>query len=292
MKTRGVVITGNTILSDNDTALNINLELNKEIYLKYLTYWDEIHYVGTSVYGTPDFQNNSDYGTLIKEEILHVNEVNFTPEQNNRFFLVAMEVAQIDYYSKINQLRNDMKFSLGQSCNVLNLPQQNMTTVDCVELSIENILPIPINCSFADVLEFKEKRRSELLALRIRIEELKRSIDTLSKDEIILFKEKLEKSLIDICKVMDESKFQKVLTSMKTYLNISDSGLLGALMPTLGYLSSAASGYTYHPLVGTMGGFFANGLINLAIKKENKILGLSNDVQDFAYIYYLNKMNR
>src|SRR5690606_12691444 len=122
-----------------------------------------------NIFGLPEFELDPEYNLLIKENKLHKCEVNFTEQQKNELFFAAMEIAQLEYYSKINNLRQDMKFSISQSGNVLNLPTDNDSKIDCIELSLENILPVPTNCNFEQILEFKEKRKSELLALRIRI---------------------------------------------------------------------------------------------------------------------------
>jgi hypothetical protein len=292
MRTRGIIITGKSFLTENQTSLDLSGGIDKNSLRRYLVYWDEIHYIEPSLFGG---LNNSDpeYKLLFDEKILKSVIINFPKEIQvlSPLGLATRELAQINYYNQINSSNQEMLFSIAQSGNILKLPSNTTEKINTLELSIENYLPIPINCDLDKILEFKEKRNTELFAFRERINDLKISIEkeNFSKAELIKLKEKIHKNLLDIHRVMDESKFQKVLSTMKTYLNLGDTKATNILLPLLGEIGGntlkVPSGY------GAAAGLLVNASINLGIKKQTKLEGLPKETQDFAYLYYMQKLD-
>nr|WP_189663114.1 DUF6236 family protein [Polaribacter sp. IC073] len=294
MRTRGIIITGKSFLTKNQTSLDLSGGIDENSLRRYLVYWDEIHYVDPSLFGGLN-KSDSNYKLLFDEKILKSIIIDFPKEITplSPIGLASRELAQMDYYNQINNSNQEVLFSIAQSGNILKLPSNNKNEkINTLELSIENYLPIPVNCSFDKVLEFKEKRSSELFAFRDRINELKITLEkeNYSKDSLIRLKEKIHKNLLDIHKVMDENKFQKILSTMKTYLNLEDSKAVNVLLPLIGEITGnkleLPSGY------GGVAGLIINAAINLSIKKQTKLEGLPKETQDFAYLYYMEKLEK
>ncbi|NJB84243.1 DUF6236 family protein [Wenyingzhuangia aestuarii] len=293
MKTRGIIITGKSFLTENKTSLNFSGGISDQALRRYLVYWDEIHYVDPSLFGGI---KNTDpkYKLLFDEKILKNIIINF-PDKLDLFSPLGMasrELAQMDYYKNINKSNKEMLFSIAQSGNILNLPSDTSEKINTLELSIENYLPIPINCELDKILEFKEKRNTELFAFRDRINDLKISLknENFSKEELIKLKEKIHRNLLDIHRVMDENKFQKSLSTMKTYLNLGDSKAINILRPLLGTIT--ANSLEIPLQYGLGAGFLINAAINLGLKKQSKLSGLPKETQDFAYLYYMEKIKK
>lgn len=293
MKTRGIIITGKSLLTKNQTSLDLSGGIDPNSLRKYLVYWDEIHYVDSSFFGGLN-TSNPDYKLLLDSDILKNIIIEFPKNFGllSNVSLASRELSQIDYYKKISKSNKEMLYSIAQSGNILNLPSTDKEKINCIELSIENYLPVPINCQLEDILEFKIKRNAELFAFRDRINEVKKSInsDNFSAENIIHLKEKIYTSLNDIHRVMDENKFQKALSTMKTYLNIEETKATSLILPALGEITGnlikVPSGY------GAVAGLGINVIINLALKKQSKIEALPKETQDFAYLYHMEQIQK
>lgn len=293
MKTRGIIISGKSFLTENQTKLDLSGGIDDNSLKRYLVYWDEIHFVDPSYFGGLKIDDEK-YKLLFEEKILKNTVVQFPGklELLSPLTLASREIAQLDYYSKINKLQPLMKFSIAQSGNFLNLPTGSKEQTDCVELYLGNSLPVPINCTIEEILNFKTKREAELLSFRIRMNEFSELFhkENYSRNELVKAIEHIKRAMIDIHKVMDENKFQKVLTTVKTYLNLDDTKATSILLPLIGEIS----GSTLQLPTGSGGaiGLGINAVINLGIKKQNKIKSLPDQTQDFAYLYYIEELHK
>ena len=293
MNNRSVIIKADSYLSNEGTSLVTKVGVSDELLRKYLMYWDEIHYVDSSFFSPLDL-NQPEYKLLAEEGIFKSIIIDFKHNGNLDPFTIAAskELAQIEYYNQINTSNNKMLFSIAQSGNILSLMNQNPIKVDTLELSIADFLPIPTNCSIEEILTFKEKRKDELLAFRVRLNEFTKSInkENFTKEELVHLEEKIILSLSDIHRVMDESGFQKVLQTMKTYFNISDSNIVNAVLPALGEI--AGQNLQIPNGAGVLSGLALNSFIKLGMKKQSKLAGLPKETQDFAYLYYAEKLDK
>ncbi len=292
MSTRGIIISGKSFLTEKQTNLDLSGGIDDISLRRYLTYWDEIHYVDPSYFGGLNLEN-PDYKLLSEEGILKSEVIKFpgTFDFSLRT-LQSREQAQLIYHKRINQIEKTKKYSIAQSGNILNLPTDTKKTTNCLELELGNCLPIPINCSIEDILKLKEQRRPELLAFRDAINALANNIDNedYSKDTLVRASEKIERSMLIIHRVMDESRIEKTLTSMKSYLNVTDSSALNVLFPLLGVIS--ASEINIPPSLGGAIGLGVNAALNFAIKRQSKIESLESSTQDYAYLYYVENLKK
>ncbi|HTO38440.1 MAG TPA: DUF6236 family protein [Brumimicrobium sp.] len=293
LNNRAVVVKADSYLTKGGTSLKTDVGISDESLRKYLMYWDEIHYVDSSFFSPLDL-NLPEYKLLAEEEIFKSIIIDFKHKGSLDPFTIAAskELAQIEYYNQINTSNNKMLFSIAQSGNILSLMNQNPIKVDTLELSIADFLPIPTNCSIEEILTFKEKRKDELLAFRVRLNEFTKSInkENFTKEELVHLEEKIILSLSDIHRVMDESGFQKVLQTMKTYFNISDSNIVNAVLPALGEI--AGQNLQIPNGAGVLSGLALNSFIKLGMKKQSKLAGLPKETQDFAYLYYAEKLDK
>lgn len=133
-----------------------------------------------------------------------------------------------------------------------------------VEFELFNMLPIPHReVPLSDILEFKEQRYAELLALRGYIDELYREI--ISSADIprarIAAIDKLEKALRDLDSSLRESSIKTIYTSLRSHISGEFYGLLGVgfggaglasefgMSPLLAGLSSAGLALTLRKTV-------------------------------------------
>jgi hypothetical protein len=287
---RGVVIISNSNLSEDGTSLDYSGGVSGAAIRQYLTYWDEIHHVDPNFMKSMDLEH-PDAKLLVSEGILKKGIINFPKDYHSDFsaWIAAKEVAQLEYYTQMRAQKNDIILSMAQTGNILKFPTRvNANQESLVEFSLLNCLPSPTKCRIEDLLEFKWKRKPELLAFRTRMDELVKSFGDLelSKDEILKTRDKITKAVFDINKLMDESKFQKVMNTMKTYMNLEENKAIGLAMGLIG-------GGIFQTIEGSAMlaglGYLTNVGINLAIKKTDKMEGLPSETRDFAYLYHLNK---
>ena len=174
---------------------------------------------------------------------------------------------------------------MGQNGNLLFVPQRNNEEMDVIEVTLTNALPIPKNCSIEKILEFKNKRRAEFLNFQFVFDEMKDNIKNSENKHMALLKEKekIEKALLELNKVFHESKFEKTVRTIKTFINIDDSALLSSLFPLIGTMT--AGRFSISPEIGTLVGLGINASINLSMKKESKIETLGLDLKPYAYLF-------
>lgn len=98
-----------------------------------------------------------------------------------------------------------------------------------------NILPEPKeDVSLQDILEFKRNRKDELFHFRETMDDLHGKISLSNSEEeiketIIQYREKLEREIINLRKVMKDSNIQTVLGVFKTLMDIKSPTMLEAI---------------------------------------------------------------
>lgn len=191
---------------------------------KYLLYWDEIDYPDNShisVGASPDIE------FLIEAKIATRTRVQFIGAMPAGEILLA---AQETVFEKRDK-ENPGLWSLAQLSSAPYFANTRPTM--SVEYELWNMLPVPQNdVHLNDILEFKQKRQDELVALRVYLDEIYQSI--ISASDIPRAKnsqlEKLELALKEVDKTLTESGIPKGLTSLRGYIageftNIAGTGL-------------------------------------------------------------------
>jgi hypothetical protein len=107
----------------------------------------------------------------------------------------------------------------------LDLPQDNLARLRGVEINLYDALPVPADgVPYEDILEFKEKRRDALIQLREYTDSLYAKIA--SSADIPKVKnaeiEKLERSLADVQRLMNENRFPYIRVSVGISLSLKD----------------------------------------------------------------------
>jgi len=156
-----------------------------------------------------------------------------------------------------------------------------------LNIGMPNFMPIPVNdVPIQDIIEFRDYRREELLHFREYIDNVQIKLScaettTEIKDIINSHKEKMEKEVLVIERLMNESKFKTVWTSI--------SSLIGAKSPALiETIISEAFDIDVHQSIPIIA---ATALIQVGIKivdEKNKIRAEMRK-NPFAYIYEASK---
>lgn len=181
---------------------------------KYLLYWDKIDYPTNNIIhigGNSDIDFLEKYGILKRSIIQLVGSFIL----DDKIFLATQQAAY-------EQNERDEKgcWSLAQLSN--NPLFVNSLQKQCLEFELYNCLPVPeCDVPLYDILQFKEKRKDELMELREYLDELYLSIIG-SEDPnraLNVALDKTEKALNNIDRTLNESGINKITESLKGILS-------------------------------------------------------------------------
>ncbi len=102
-------------------------------------------------------------------------------------------------------------------------------------LMIENCLPVPnSNVKIEKIIAFKQKRRAELANFRAQLDSLQKELCECSSIEqqklkLIQFKERIEKDVLEIKKMVGDSFKETILKSLSSLLEGTQPALFGTL---------------------------------------------------------------
>lgn len=212
---------------------------------KYLMYWDEIDYPTNMLIhiSSPEIDYLESTKNIKRTVVTFQGGIN---TGRGEFFIKAQEAA-----FRQNQVNEPGCWTIAQLADIPFYSQQSVGIG--VEVELYDMLPVPsAGTPLADILEFKAKRRDELLAFRCHMDEINETIQS-SKD-IPRAKNsqiaRLELALKDIDKTIGESGIKRVTTHLKNIINTDFSGIVGAGLGSAGI--SALIGMS--PLVAGVAG--------------------------------------
>lgn len=160
----------------------------------------------------------------------------------------------------------------------------------CLTTNYLNMVPVPReDVPLSDIVEFKRKRRSELLEFRQQINEFHRSLRACqSKSDAnniaATFSEKITKELDNLKAVMDDSRLATIVGSLKTIIKLDSP----ALWATTGVMVGQATQVANIPIRWSVVGIGILGAIEIAnflSDKRNERRAILRD-SPFAYLYH------
>jgi hypothetical protein len=171
-------------------------------------------------------------------------------------------------------------WSLAQQAQNLYLPTELSKPNPTLQVELYNLLPVPgLDVNIQDVLNFKQRRFSELLELRNAMDEFYQQIvnsgDVPHAKNLII--DRIEKAISDVWKPMNESFASHLLSSLKVEINASTltQGVLGGLV--VGHAIGLA------PNIAAFGGVAIASLkFSAGLGRMPKTKDLRND---FAYVH-------
>ena len=199
---------------------------------KYLMYWDEIDYPTNNLIHI----SSHDIDYLQSTKFLKRTRVNFsgTIHSGRGEFFVAAQEATL----RQNQEKEPGCWSLAQLSGIPFYTQKTSGLV--IDFELYGMLPVPSeNTSLNDILEFKQKRRDELIAFRVYLDEVYQKIISSAdiprstNTEII----KLESAIKDLDRVLSENLITRTVTNIRNIINLDFSGIVGAGLGAAGISS-------------------------------------------------------
>lgn len=272
-----MISTGVNIIGPN--SIDLGAQIIPSIQLRqYLMYWDKI-----------DLPNNPIITSPETEEMTYLREVGFLERSKIDRPLAGEFVdmflkSQMWAFNKKNEV-DPASWSLAQPTSHLILAKDESIMTRSLEIELYNCLPVPSEeSSLDDILKFKDKRRDELLELRMLMDnfqdEIHTSLDSERKKEIVM--RNLEKKLKDLDTVMQESYIKRVYRSVK--LNVEPKKQLTQALATFG-----AAGSTGLPLeISALAGF-TSSFIKVDYNELLRPKSLPENLNNYAYLYYQKK---
>ncbi len=156
-------------------------------------------------------------------------------------------------------------------------------------IQLDKCLPTPSpDMSIADIIKFKENRKQELLQFRVELDKLEDDIHSAydqedMKRKMVQFQEKIEKELLEIKKLLGDSKLKYVLNGFSSLLDFKQAEIVG----TIAGLGVAGVGtLAALPFVGLgAGALLLSGTLVSSYRKINRKV----EAKSSSYIYYAQK---
>jgi hypothetical protein len=278
MSTRGLVVTPHFTFDGQTLHFPGLVGLEADDLRQYLLYWDRIDWPDTnfiSVGSSPDVQFLEAEGILTRTR---VQIGSFSGNAGGAYVIAQMAAF------RLLSAKDPGQWALGQTTARFFAPTEGSSPTRVVEVELYGALPIPpATLALQDVLDFKAKRASELLALRGALDELYLQIADSAdipraKDAAIT---RLKIVVRDLNAVATASWGSRLLRSLKVEVKIPDIvvGALGGAAVSLPLGVAAPIG-------------LAAGAVAAAIKFESQSLrapSIPNDLRAFAYLYHMHR---
>nr|WP_289710448.1 DUF6236 family protein [Aeromonas hydrophila] len=164
--TRGV-IAAPAIINVHGDGFTMERGLTPEEIRYYALYWDKVVIPGSNlVYvGIPEED------ILIQSGVIERPSVGFQGSFNGSAIANSFAIAQSVVAQKLMEEDKATDWVLHQIGNKLSLPSQYVNSKNSLRFELINLLPVPNGVTpIADILEFKERRKTELNALHDCIE--------------------------------------------------------------------------------------------------------------------------
>lgn len=166
MKERGIILSITDIQKKSDGGLVFNgVGPNPNLLRHSILYWNKIAFPQGVFFrstGIPEVEYLKDLGVA--------QEITIPIHGNQQDFNYLYGLLQTTAFDELNRKEPGM-WTIGQSAIEFISNSPNVTREHVFEVELNNVLPTPPeNIPFSDILEFKEKRKDEFLALRITVD--------------------------------------------------------------------------------------------------------------------------
>ncbi len=227
---RGIIITPNYSILNNGHGLQTNGSVDPTNLRNYLLFWDKIDYPTNNMI---HIGGGADVDFLIQEGLAKSTRIEFRELRGdqNGFLPLATQMATYEENNK----STDAEWSIAQLTSQLIIPEQYSKKQGCLEFELYNAIQVPTGAvPLSDVVDFKNKRLPELLALRDAMDTIVDSV--VASQDIPKRKNKalnkLHRDLNDFNRVMKETGFERVkrsLTAVATdpWFGVSNGVMLG-----------------------------------------------------------------
>jgi len=275
---RGIVITPRFNFDGQTLALHGGFD---PVSLRqYLLYWDKIDWPDNNVIGFGD--DTPEFNFLKQAGVLERTMVRFASFNGNvGYALLQMQVLALE----ARNANEPGTWSLAQQSALLASSPEGTVNTRSIEIELYSAIPVPSkDVPLHDVLEFKQRRNSELLQFRAAMDELYQ--ETIGSADIprakLQAQDHLERAVRDLHDVFGESFVRRLLASFKVELNvpnIATHAIAGSV---------AASSFGFPIGVGAAAGAIAAS-VKFDMAHIRKGANIPERLRDYAYLHHIER---
>ena len=262
--------------------------LAKDI-IKYLVYWDKIDYPENNIFNRA--LADDDLILLYEQGILTRTFCPIAGGLVNIEMMLEVQFSAFEYHNK----QNSRQWTLAQEIDNLYLPHDKTEIQKVVEFNLFNTLPVPVDSTpIYEVLEFKDRRKDELLQLRSHLDDIYTSIINAeeSRKEYQKRIQEIHRDLYDLNRLFQENKIRTRIDSLKSYFQDilpSDKTSLFLIPNAIaGVASQIPSLEPYVPNLGVQ--LTAGALLGFSAKWIHApVMDLPLNTSPFAYTFQIGR---
>ncbi|WP_373367156.1 DUF6236 family protein [Alkalicoccobacillus gibsonii] len=250
-----------------------------------MTYWDMIDFPDNRLISFES--GNEEYLYLMNAGVM--KRTQFTAGISTGNIGEVYQKMQYQAFEINNNIPNETWF-IAQPQTELVLNKKDLIRTRALNVELHNSLPVPgEKTRLEDILEFKNKRSSELNAFSLQMDDFYQDIIKSQDEEHALQSKinRIQQSLTDLTRVMDESYLNRVQRSLNAKIDLSKaSGAFGSV------IAGSVSGL-YPMTVGVIGGISAAAFagVRLSADFSFKPKEITSELKPYAYLYEVNKLN-
>ncbi len=317
---RGVVICPKFAVTGRKIELSCDVE--PTALRRYLLYWDKVAYAYPNGLGKPNFDALHDIRFLSEYGVLSLHDIPVgTPDigmdeipspvklseasslissgqpttENPSGMLVLGSPAHIwPQLSTFAQLQVATKvapndggiWTIGEYNAQLSTVVYPNALGQFLEATLYASLPVPTDATpLDDIMEFRARRKGELLQLRRAIDRLHAVVMSQPDSEraVERAKEEIELGLNQLHRTLREARIRTFFSTIKLCIATKESTMSAALF------SGLAAGVGLPLEVGAIAGLTVNSMLTFAIHGLDASRGLPAELSDFAYLYDIEK---
>lgn len=278
---RGLVIS-NPLSIENDSSLFIeNSELDENEIRASLLFWDRLEWPDNTLIKIGDDERTrylEDLGILTRSQVVLGNGGSMAE---------AIRLAHSSVFEHLER-QSPGQWAIGRGVNSLSVFDDNKKVNGrSMLVDLHQAIPVPSGQTpFEEILEFKFKRKPELLALRNELEALALQIIS-SPDqplsELRAF-QKIDNATNNLRVVSNEAKFTKILGSVRSSISL-DNIVDKAVEPAFVAGALGAAIFTHEWAIGVGAGITTSIIKDAykAIRRPNGVIGTP-----YEYVYRFN----
>jgi hypothetical protein len=274
MSQRGVVIAPKFLFDGRSLKFPGLVGIEPISLRQYLVYWDKIEYPQNNII---HIGNSPDIQFLVDADIMTRSDIRISGSGNIGFAYILAQVHAL----KIKNQQEPGQWSLAQACDHIFIPEELSTEVNTIEFELYRAVPVPSeSVSLSDILEFKGRYHSELLAFRGYMDELYEEViksNDIPRSKIACI-DRLQRSIEDLQRIANESWSSRILSTLKVELNIPN-----LVIPAI-VGSTVAMSFNLSPEIGSAIGAIA-GVLKFDMAATRKVGGLPDNIKELAYLH-------
>jgi len=290
MGIRGIILTSPAAVNGN-TFTVFGSAIEPLLLRQGALYWDMIDWPNNSVVGTgdegkPDIQLLKQEGKLIRSSFSF--PMSFSGADAAKPWVWMQILALFE-----NNKRPGQQWTIGQPNPTLELPSDVAPFTRAIEVELYQAIPVPLaDVPMERILDFKERRRDELLRFRGVMDDL--YLEVVRTQDIPRAKSralhKVQQAIRSLNRVTNESRLKTILSSLKVELNLSN--IVNTALVTGISQTALAATYQWPPEISipvSLGLGLATSGITVRINEIPKPNALPTHLIDYAYLFHVDR---